>query len=127
MDVLIINFYVRRDRPHVAPGAYAPADSKVIHLVPSFFEPANVERIEKREKKGVRMPPRLRIAGGSRSDDANSRPKTFAMYNSSRWSAYARYYACSRDNDTMFAVAQRMSSYACVVIACRVQSKPLNP
>lgn len=30
-------------------------------------------------RKGV-----LRIAGGSRSADANSRPKTFTMYNSSR-------------------------------------------
>lgn len=33
-------------------------------------------------RKGV---PRLRIAGGSRSADANSRPKTFTMYNSSGW------------------------------------------
>lgn len=78
--------------------------------------------------EGSRVPPpRLRIAGGSRSGDANSRPKTFAMYNSSpaaaasssSSSAYTRYYACSRDNDTMFAVTQGMSSRAlAVIIAC---------
>lgn len=75
-----------------------------------FFVGSITRSATEKQGKERRRSYRLRIAGGSRSADANSSPKTFTMYNSScgSWlaSAYTRYYACSRDNDTMFAVTE---------------------
>lgn len=52
---------------------------------PLAFSTSNKRKGRRREGEGRKGVPRLRIAGGSRSADANSRPKTFTMYNSSRW------------------------------------------
>ena len=78
---------------------------KVVHLTPFFFVVETEKestrssssfffffslritqrrRARWRDGEGRKGVPRLRIAGGSRSGDANSSPKTFTMYNSSR-------------------------------------------